>query len=103
MNKEGIKETMSVDKLLEISQKVLFSVGPVIDEQIKQDASIAEITLGIADGIKKLLCLYAATRVPQLNADPIIETAALWMKSDIESEIDDIENALKLFHEREAN
>ena len=103
MNEEGIQETMSIDKLLDISQKVFESVAPVIDEQMKQGAGIAEITLGIADGIKKLLCSYAVAHVPQLNADPVIQMATLWMKSDIESEKDNIENALKSFLERKSN
>lgn len=33
--------------------------------------------------------------VPQLNADTIILSATVWMKSDIESEIDYLENVLK--------
>ena len=103
MTEEGIKETMSIDKLLDISQKVFESVAPVIDEQMKQDAGIAEITLGIADGIKKLLCSYAVAHVPQLNADPIIKMVALWMQSDIEGEQENIEKSLKSFIESKAN
>ena len=103
MNEGDIKETMSIDKLLDISQKVFESLAPVIDEDMKQGAGIAEITLGIADGIKKLLCSYAAVHVPQLNADPVIQIATIWMKSNIERERDDIENALKSIFERESN
>lgn len=40
--------------------------------------------------------------VPQLNADTIILSATVWMKSDIESEIDYLENVLKSFLERES-
>ena len=53
--------------------------------------------LGIADGIKKLLCSYAVAHVPQLNADPVIKMATIWMQSDIEGEEDNINKALESF------
>ena len=95
MNEGYIQNTLSIDKLLNVSSKVFESVSSVIDEQVKQGAGIAEITLGIADGIKTALCAYSMANVPQLNADTIILTATVWMKSDIESEIDYLENVLK--------
>ena len=99
MNEEELKEMMSIDSMLDFSQKVFEAVAPVVDNQMKQGAGIAEITLGIADGIKKLLCSYAVAHVPQLNAEPVIKMATIWMQSDIEGEEDNINKALESFLE----
>ena len=97
-------EELELDRLMSMSHEVQQTIGPIVEKRTKEGAGIMEITLGIADGIRRLLVAYSAWHNPKLNAEVVIKTATVWMlegiKEDEESVnkiIDGLENGtLKL-------
>lgn len=90
-----MEATVDIKKLIHIAKEVSLTLSEKVDELEKESSGFVEITFGIAEGVKTLLCALARTNNPRINADPLIKLFTVWLLNGIENNEEDVERALQ--------
>ncbi len=86
MKEKGIPQTISVDRLFELSEETFKALAPIIDKYRKNGSGFAEIIFGLSQAIKDAIVLVCKTNVPLLNVDPVTELVKLWISNHVDEE-----------------